>query len=89
LGALLDDPDSTLQIEAIGGLGSFANGLAMQTTAGNASLAHLQLPATAPYRTAETIANFAMGSSAIQKNQATYLAFWKQWWAQQRGSLGF
>lgn len=89
LAALLDDSDSTLQIEAIGGLGSFANGLATQTVAGNASLAHLRLPPTAPYRTAETMANFAMGSQAIQKKQAAYLAFWKQWWLQQQGNLGF
>ena len=89
LATLLSDNDPALQIEAIGGLGSFANGLAMQTMAGNSRLAHLQLPATAPYRTRETIANFAMGPQAIQNDQTTHLAFWKQWWAQQRGDLGF
>jgi hypothetical protein len=89
LAALLDDPSSALRVEAIGGMGSFANGLPAQTSAGVASLASLQLPSSAPYRTPETITNFAMGSVAIEKNEASYLSFWKAWWSQNRASLGY
>jgi hypothetical protein len=89
LATLLDDPDSILQVEGIGGLGAFANGLPAQTSAGVPSLAYLQLPPNAPYRTADTLANFALGSSATQQNQASYLSFWKQWWTDERTALGF
>ena len=89
LATLLEDPDTTLQAEGIGGLGAFANGLPAQTSAGGPSLAYLQLPANAPYRTADTLANFALGSSATQQNQASYLSFWKQWWTEERTALGF
>jgi len=89
LAALLDDVDSNLRAEAIGGLGSFANGLAIQTTSGVPSLAFLQFPASAPYLTPATKANFALGTRAIERNEASYLAFWKQWWAQNRAALGF
>lgn len=89
LATLLDDPDTNFRIEAIGGMGAFANGLPVQTAAGVPSLANLQLPASAPYKTAETIANFAMARQAIEQKEASYLSFWKAWWAQQRTSLGY
>lgn len=89
LATLLADSDTNLQIEAIGGLGAFANGLPAQTAAGVSNLAYLQLPPSAPYRTAETLANFALGPYAIQQNESSYLSFWKQWWAAQRTALGF
>src|ERR1700693_750119 len=43
LATLLGDPDPNLQIEAIGGMGAFANGLPVQTAVGVPSLAYLQL----------------------------------------------
>jgi hypothetical protein len=89
LAALLNDPDPALRVDAIGGMGAFANGLPVQTTAGVASLAFLQVPASAPYKTAETMANFAMGSTAIETNEASYLSFWNGWWSSNRASLGF
>jgi hypothetical protein len=89
LATLLDDPDATLRIEAIGGLGSFANGTPMQTTANTPSLASLQLTGDGTYRTAETIANFARGADAIERNEAAYLTFWTGWWASNRASLGY
>ena len=89
LAALLDDPDEELRFEAIGGIGAFANGLAVQTPANTPSLASLQLKPGAPYRTPETIANFARGEQAISRNEAAYLAFWKNWWATNRSALGF
>ncbi len=89
LATLLDDPDSNLRVEAIGGMGAFVNGLSIQTSAGAASLAYLQLPASAPYQTAGTIANLAMGSRAIAKNETSYLSFWKSWWSQNRAGLGY
>lgn len=89
LATLLGDSDSNLQVEAVGGMAAFANGLPIQTMATVASLAYLQFPPNAPYRTPETMANFAMGPRAIQQKQASYVAYWKQWWSQQRSSLGY
>jgi hypothetical protein len=89
LAKLLDDPDALLRVEGLGGLGSFANGTPMQTRASTASLAYLQLSGEGPYRTPETIANFALGSPAIERDEQRYLAFWKDWWSSHRASLGF
>jgi len=89
LATLLDDADALLRTEGIGGIGSFANGLPIQTAAGVPGLAHLQLPASAPYRTPATVANFALGPQAIQSNESTYLSFWQQWWLQNKAALGY
>jgi hypothetical protein len=89
LDALLEDPDFNLRVEAIGGIGAFANGLPVQTSAGVPSLAYLQFPATAPYKTADTVANFALGTQAIAKKEASYLSFWRDWWLQNRAKLGY
>jgi hypothetical protein len=88
LAALLGDQDANLRAEAVGGIGSFANGLATQTPANNASLAFLQYPASAPYMTAETRANFALGIQAVGSSEAAYLSYWSQWWSQNKASLG-
>lgn len=89
LAMLFGDSDTNLRIEAIGGMASFANALPTQTAAGSPSLAHLQLGTAAPYRTSATMANFALGYQAIERNEASYLAFWEQWWSQNRAALGF
>jgi hypothetical protein len=77
LATLLDDSDLAMRIEAIGGMGSFVNGLAVQTPADN------------PYKTAETVANFGMGRLAIGHNESAYLSFWKAWWSKNRAGLGY
>jgi hypothetical protein len=89
LAALLQDPDTTLRVEGIRGMAAFANGLPVQTSAQVASLSFLQLPASAPYKTADTMTHFALGSTAIERNEASYLSFWQQWWQQNQASLGF
>ncbi len=89
LATLLDDSDPTLRVEGIGGIGAFANSLPMQTPANTASLAYLQLPASGPHKTEDTVAHFAMGPKAIESNEGFYLPFWKAWWQQNRVSLGF
>ena len=89
LAALLDDPERSLRVEAVGGLGAFANGLSVQTSAGVPSLSHLQFPDKAPYKTAETVAHLAMGWQAIAPNEASYLSYWKAWWAEHKASLGY
>jgi hypothetical protein len=89
LAALLDDPDPDLRVEAVGGIGAFANGLPVQTAASLASMSYLQPSSNAPYRTADTVAHFAMGTRAIEKDEASYVAFWKSWWDQNRARLGF
>jgi hypothetical protein len=84
LAALLDDPDSNLKSEGVGGLGAFANGLPVQTPANITSLGYLQRPASAPYMTDETVANLVLGPGAD-----AYLSFWKTWWLQNRVALGY
>ena len=86
LAALLDDPDPDLRAEGVGGLGAFANGLPVQTSANVPSLGYLQRPASAPYMTKETDANFALGPGAETEPR---LSFWKTWWLQNRTSLGY
>lgn len=87
LAALLDDPNPALRGEGIGGLGSFANGLPVQTSAGAPSLAHLQRPPSGPYMTKTTVANFALGPAAAADDNR--LSFWKAWWLENRASLGY
>ena len=89
LAALLGDPNAQLQIEGVRGLGSFANGLPVQTPVGVPTLAHLQLPAAAPFRTPETLKNFALGPDAIAANKGSYVQFWAQWWSENRSALGY
>jgi hypothetical protein len=90
LAALLDDPIAALRAEAISGIGAFANGLPIQTNADVASLSYSQLSGTSsPYRTEDTILNFARGQQAISQNENKYLSFWKLWWSQNRVSLGY
>ena len=88
MAALLDDPDPGLRVEAAGGIGSFANGLAVQTQAGVPSLAHLQFPAVAAYKNSDTVAHFALGR-AIADNESFYVSFWRSWWSQNRVGLGY
>ncbi len=88
LASLFADRDDKLRAEAIGGMGSFANGLPIQTAAGVPALAHLQFSPNAPYRTNDTIANFAMGQIAAGK-EAALLSFWERWWSTNKAALGF
>jgi hypothetical protein len=89
LATLFDDPDLNLRIEAIGGVGAFANGLPIQTLSGTPSLAYLQFPDSAPYMTADTQLHFALGALAIVPDETAYLSYWKQWWLQHQTTLGF
>jgi hypothetical protein len=86
LATLLDDPDLNVQVEAVGGMGSFANGLPVRTRQSAVTLAYLQLPANAPYKTQDTVANFALGQAA---NETSYISFWKNWWSANRVGLGY
>lgn len=86
LATLLDDPDLNVQVQAVGGMGSFANGLPVRTSQSAVTLAYLQLPANAPYKTQDTVANFALGQAA---NETSYISFWKNWWSANRASLGY
>lgn len=89
LGMLLDAPELDLRVEAVGGLGAFANGLAIQTRANTVSLAYLQLPEDAPYRTQDTVAHLAFGRQAIEADETRYTTFWADWWQDNRSSLGY
>lgn len=84
LAALLNDEDATIQAEAAGGLALFANGLPVQSSSDVAGLGFLQLPASAPYQTPETIGNLALGDAASQ-----HVSFWRNWWTQNKATLGY
>jgi len=88
LATLLEDANGSLRIEAIGGIGAFANGLPSHSP-DIPSMPYMQLPSNSPYQSTETIANFAMGKIAISRNESAYLGFWRDWWRQQRAGLGF
>ena len=89
LAALLDDQDRGLRAEGIGGLASFANGLPVQTPANTVSLGYLQLPTSAPYKTDDTVAHLILALPSTAPDESSYLSFWKSWWSQNRGSLGY
>lgn len=90
LASLMDDASATLRAEGIGGIGAFANGMPIQTTAGEASLQYLQRPEKkSSYSSLETMQNFVLGEATIAQHEATYLSFWKAWWQQHRSELGF
>jgi hypothetical protein len=89
LAAFMDDADQGIRAEGIGGLSAFANGLPVQTPANVVSMAYLKYPASAPFQTDQTKANFAMGLESIAPNETVYLSFWKTWWAQNRAALGY
>ena len=59
-----------------------------QTPDNTVSMAYFQKQANAPYRTADTEANDAMGS-AVARDEARHVGFWKSWWVQNRAKLGF
>jgi hypothetical protein len=77
LAALLDGPDPALRVEAIGGLGAFANGLPIQTTQGIPSLSYLQPGANAPYRTSDTVRYFVMGNKPSSRTRRSIWLFGK------------
>ncbi len=89
LATLLDDPDLKLQVEAVGGMGSFANGLPVRTRQSEVTLSYLRLPASAPYKTQDTVAHFALGQPATAANEAPYVSFWENWWSANRATLGY
>lgn len=87
LARLLDDPDSELRIEGVGGLASFAVGLPVQTTANVPSLGYLPRRDGWPYTNQDTVEHFAMGAQAIKKDEAGYVNYWKSWWLQHRDEI--
>jgi hypothetical protein len=89
LATLLDDPNLTLQTEAIRGIAFFANGLPIQTASSVPTLGHMQFTGNAPYRNADTVANFVLGQQTIEQNMSRYQSFWKNWWSQHRSALGY
>lgn len=89
LARLMDDADPELRAESVRGLGSFANGLPVQTMAGTPSLSYLQAQPNSPYRTADTEQHFPMNIEFLEKNESTYLSFWKAWWQSNHAALGY
>ena len=89
LAALVADDDPELRAEFVRGIGSFANGLPVQTMAGTPSLSYLQPQADSRFRTDDTIVNHPLNIEYIEENESKYLSFWKAWWATHRVELGY
>jgi len=89
LAALVADDDPELRAEFVRGVGSFANGLPVQTMAGTPSLSYLQPQADSRFRTNDTIVNHPLNIEYIEENESKYLSFWKAWWATHRVELGY
>jgi hypothetical protein len=57
--------------------------------AGTPSLSYLQAQPNSPYRTADTEMHFPMNIEFLEKNESTYLSFWKAWWQSNHAALGY
>ncbi len=73
-------------MNAIIGLSSFANGCPPQTPSNAASLEYLQFRNPSPYRTPQTVANFAFGPVSPER-QEELAKFWMSWWEANKTNL--
>jgi hypothetical protein len=89
LAALMTDADPEMRAESVRGLGSFANGLPVQTTAGTPSLSYLQPQPNSAYRTDDTITHHPLNIQYIEENESQYLPFWQAWWQTNHAALGY
>ena len=78
LASLLESADPAERMKGIFGISSFANGCLSQTPDNVGSLAYIVLPASAPYQTAETIANFGFRRGPDDE-EARLVSFWSSW----------
>jgi hypothetical protein len=78
--SLLDSDLSDLRYEGVAGLASFANNLPIQTSANTASMAYLTPQGKTLYTTPEALKSFP-GKQLFLQQEATYIGFWKSWWA--------
>lgn len=83
LATLLTSPDASERAKGVFGLSSFANACPSQTPANTQSMAYLQCPDSAPYKTPETVTNFA--SPGTPSDQV--VTFWINWWIRNQASL--
>ena len=81
---LLFGSNPTEQTEAAIAISAFVNGCNIQTPATVASLGSLYCDNSAPYKSADTMANriFGFGSQA---EQASAIAYWQSWWTSHPG----
>lgn len=84
---LLDSPDPELQSLGVGGMAMFANLGAKPQQAGMLMTPQISGREDAPFRTNETLTNFAMGKEAFEANSQKYIQFWKIWWAKNRQKI--
>ena len=83
LAGLLGSPDPYEQGRAVYGMSSFANGCPPQTPDNVKSLDYLVFKDPAPYRTKETVANFAFGGDDVAGNSPgskRLASFLLDWW---------
>ena len=86
LASLLSSQDPNEQMNAVIGLSSFANGCPMQTPANVTSMDYIQFRNPSPYRTRQTIAAFAFGPVTSER-ESELVAFWTEWWNQNRAIM--
>ena len=90
-GSVTDPSGSVVPNAAVTLLQGGGNGKTIQLTihagAEQVTVSDVAVVDVDPYRTRETIANFAMGDKAITAKEATYLTFWKAWWQQYKTAI--
>jgi HEAT repeat protein len=82
LASLLQSQDPEERMKGVFGLSSFANNMPAQTPEGMPKLAFLQMPASGPYQTKQTRANFVPGRMSSPDKEQALVTFWEAWWSQ-------
>jgi hypothetical protein len=82
LAGLLRSPNPEERMKGVYGLSSFANGCPPQTRGNFKTMQYLQFLNPSPYRTRETMAQFAFRRGPPDQ-EAALIAFWQQWWDKQ------
>jgi hypothetical protein len=79
LGTALNDSDFEIRWRAIGGLSMFANNVPLGGVSPAAGVW--------PFRSADTIKFSVFDRNVVNKDEARYLTFWRQWWDQNQGQI--
>jgi len=80
LASLLSGSDSYEQEQGVNGLAAFANGCPMRTSDNVITMSYLKCDQPTPYRSADTVNNFAFRSGTPDLQRAPLVSFWQQWW---------
>ncbi len=87
LAGLLSSTDPEERMKGVSGLAAFANGCPQQTPGNVASMEYLQFRNLSPFRTVETMANFAFRRGP-EEQETRLVSYWLNWWNLNKASVG-